>query len=260
MTRSAVHWALGRALRFAVGTCVVALVLATTLAGDAAERFATTAYLAAIFAALALAAARVLPAPAAENASESAAPLFPAFLAYAIGITFLVTVVAALVSLPGAETFALVAGAALICATILARSGALAAFNSALMRGGALIAASRYAAFIGVLALALAAIAGGEAAESIVRGAYRLMLLAGFFVAASLLAPTGAGDWGRTIWQSVTAFFDQGTLVAATVTVAAIVTTSVLPAPYSEPFAIAAYVAAACAAVGVGMECRRLRS
>lgn len=260
MTRSIVHWALGRALRFAVGTCVIALILATTLAGDGAERFATTAYLAAIFAALALAVQRAIPIP--DEAAEplaSAAP-FPTFLAYAVGIAVLLTVVSSLVSLPGAESFALVVAIALVVASALTRSGTLAEFHAALVRGGLLVAASRYAIAVGVLALLVATFAGDEASESIVKIAYRLFLLATLFVAASLVAQTSAGEWFRARWLRTIAFFDRGILVAASAAAAAMVAAGILPAPYSEPFAIAAYASAACAAVGVAMECRGLRS
>ncbi|HET6275275.1 MAG TPA: hypothetical protein VFE16_04970 [Candidatus Cybelea sp.] len=260
MTRSIVHWVLGRALRFAVGTCVVALILATTLAGDGAERFATTAYLAAIFAALALAVQRAIPITDEEGVSSAPAAPFPTFLAYAIGIAVLLTLVSSLVSLPGAESFALVVAVALVVASALARSGALAEFHAALVRGGLLVAASRYAIAIGLLALVIAAFAGGEASESIVRIAYRLVLLATLFVAASLVAQTSAGESARVLWLRTTAFFDRGILVAAVAAVAAMVVAGILPAPYSEPFAVAAYAAAACAAIGVAMECRRLRS
>lgn len=258
MTRSAAAWALRRAVRLAIGTCLVALILATTLSGDAAERFATTAYLAAIFTAIALIVQRFVPEPAAESRAAPAAP-FPAFLTYSVGIVVLVSVVAALVSLPGAEALTIALCLAAVGAAALARSGALAALNASLLRGGGLLGASRYAALVAVLAMLFAAVAGGDVAEILAQSAYRLMLFATVFIVASLLLPSSTGDSVRAIWLRVTALQDRGTLVAAAAAVGAMICASVVPAPFSEPFAVAAYAAALCAAVGVAIECRRLQ-
>lgn len=258
--RASLHWALGRALRFSIGTCVVALILATTLAGDEAERFATTAYLAAIFAAIALGVQRAF--PISDEANEHAANVapFPVFLAYAIGIVIVLAVLASLVSLPGVEAVAFVAGIALIGVTVLARSGAFAVLHTALVRGGPLVGISRYTLALSVLALAGAALIGGEASESLAKIAYRLAAIAAIFVAASLLAATPAGAAARAMVLRASDFLDRGTFVAPAVAAAAIVAASLLRAPFSEPFAVLAYAAAACAAFGLAMECRRLRS
>lgn len=258
MKRSAAAWALHRAVRFAIGTCIVALILATTLSGDAAERFATTAYLAAIFSAIVLIVQRFVPEPPAETRAASPAP-FPKFLAYSIGIVVIVSVVGALVSQPGAEALTIALCLAAVGAAVLARSGALAALNAALLRGGSLLGASRYAALAAVLAAFFAAFAGGDIAEILAQGAYRLMLCATVFIIASLLLPSSTGDSLRAIWLRVTALQDRGTLLAAAVAVGAMICAGVVPAPFAEPFAVAAYAAALCAAVGVAIECRRLQ-
>lgn len=268
LSRSVLAWALGRALRFAIGTCVVALLLATTLSGEAAERFATTAYLAAIFAALALALQRFLPRTGAEERSAASAA-FPAFLSYSIGVVIFLSIVATLASQPGAEVLALVVAFALVLVAVLVRCGTIAALNVTLTRGGRIVAASRYAVVAVVGALALAALLGGDAAESIVRFAFRLTIVATLLIAASLLAPTNAGAWlQKSYAQTVErldrfapAFvFERTASYAAIVAVAAMIQASLLPPPFAEPFAITAYVAAAAAAFGVAMECRRLRS
>jgi hypothetical protein len=258
LTRSAAAWALRRAVRLAIGTCIVALILATTLSGDAAERFATTAYLAVIFSAIALIVQRFVPEPAAESRTVPPAP-FPTFLTYSIGIVVLVSVVAALVSQPGAEALTIALCLAAVGAAVLARSGTLAALNAALLRGGGLLGASRYAAFLAVLAIPFAAFAGGDVAEILAQVVYRLMLFAAVCILASLLLPSSTGDSVRAIWLRVTALQDRGTLVAAAVAVGAMICASVVPAPFSEPFAVAAYAAALCAAAGVAIECRRLQ-
>ncbi len=253
------EWALRRAVRFSAGTCIVALILATVFSGAASERFATTAYLAAIFAAIVLIVQRLVPAPPAESVVAPAPP-FPAFLAYSIGIVVLLSVVASLVSRPGAEALTILLAICAVVAAVLARSGAFASLNATLLRGGMLVGATRYAALIAVLALCVAVVAGGNAAEALVGAVYQLMLLAALFIATSLLAPTSTGDWMRAVWLRVAALQDRGTVAAAAVAVAAMIFASLLPAPFSEPFAVAAYAAALCAAIGVAIECRRLRS
>jgi hypothetical protein len=261
-------WALTRALRFAIGTCVVALILATTLSGETAERFATTAYLAAIVAAVALAAGRFLPVASQESAAVPV-PVFPKFLAYSTGLAFFLSLAAALVSQPGAEALAIIACFALVFLAVLVRCGTMAAFNTRLVRGGFIEAAIRYAVLFGISALAIAGLVPSDAVDSLTKFAYRLMILATLLLCVSLIAPTRAGLWVqrssvRTVaWldQLADAFvFERTVSYAAIVAVAAIALASLLPAPFAEPFAIAAYTAAVCAAVGVAMECRRLRS
>ena len=165
LNRATFAWAVGRALHFAIGTCVVALILATTLSGAASERFATTAYLAAIFAAAALAVGRFLPKTEPE-VPAIAAPAFPAFLGNSVAVIIFVSIVAALVSAPAAEGFALAGSAALVVIAVLNRRGVLAAFNAALTRGGPVVAASRYAVLIAVCALAIGSLLGGSNAET----------------------------------------------------------------------------------------------
>lgn len=268
LSRDALAWALGRTLRYAVGTCVVALLLATTLSGEAAERFATTAYLTAIVAAVALALQRFLPRVAAQEQGPAAAP-FPAFLSYSISVVIFLTVVAALVSQPGAEALALIAALALVLVAVLVRCGTMTAFNAALTRGGLLVAASRYVVVTAVGSLGLAALLGGDAAESLITFAFRAIVLATSLIAVSLLAPTSVGLWlqkrcAQTVDKldriSHAFVFERTASYCAIAAVAALIAASVLPPPFAEPFAILAYAAAAAATFGVAMECRRSRS
>jgi hypothetical protein len=258
---------LGSGLRFAVGTCVVALLLATTLSGSAAERFATTAYLSAIVAAIALAAGRFLPPPD-VNESRSR-PVFPTFLGYSIGIVVALSVVAALVSRPGAELVALIIAMLLTFIAVLVRAGTVGAFSQALASGGTLSAARRYVVLAVAGLLAIAALAGSDVAEGVVVFAYRLAIVATVLFAASLLGPTHVGtsvERGRrrfVAWLDELAHalvFERMATYAAIAAIAAIIPASLLPAPFSEPFAATAWVAAAVAAFGVALECRRLRS
>jgi hypothetical protein len=266
LSRDALAWAVARGLRFAIGTCVIALVLATTLGGAAAERLASAAYLAAIFAAIMLIAARFLPPPE-ERKGQSAA--FPAFFSYSVSVALFLSVAAVLVSEPGAEAFAFVAALALVVIAVLARTGGLAAANAAIVQGGLLAAFRRYAVVVGTLALALVALLPADSTEGIAAFAYRITVFATLLLCGSLIAPTRLGRWVaascmkllQLVDQLARAFvFERAASYAAIVAVAVIVPASVLPQPFSEPFAVTAYAAALAAAVGVAMECRRLRS
>jgi hypothetical protein len=265
LSRSVLAWALGRALRLAVGTCVVALLLATTLSGLAAERLATTAYLAAIFAAFTLAMGRFIPFSPEER--RAVTPPFPAFLGYSFAIAIFVSVMAMLVSQAGAEALALLAAVGLIVTAVLVRSGALRTFNATLSRGGSLVAASRYAAVAIIAGLALAAVVGSD--DSLVTFAFRFMVLATILIAASLLARTQAGLWVQQRYSNAIeqldrlerAFvFERTAAYAAIAAVAAMIVAGIFSQAYGDAFGVVAYLAAATAALGVAMECRRLRS
>jgi hypothetical protein len=268
LNRGTVAWALGRALRLAVATCVVALLLATTLSGAAAERFATTAYLAAIFAAAALALGRFLPAPARVERRTPSSP-FPAFLGYTGLVVLFLSVAAGFVSQPGAEAVALAAGAALVVIAVLVRSGALREFNAALARGGVTVAGSRYAVAIALSAFAIGALVGAYNAEGIVTFGYRFAVIATLFVAATLLTPTSAGVFAKTTYvRTIDALdrlarnfvFERTASVAAIVTVAGFVAAAVIPWPFGEAFAVLGYVGAVATALSLILGCRRLRS
>jgi peptidoglycan/LPS O-acetylase OafA/YrhL len=124
LTKPAISWALRRAIRFAIATCVVALLLAAYLSGADAERFATTAYLAAFFAAVALGIEHFLVEADRPEQRSSSIPTFPTILGWAAGILVSVCVVAALVSNPFGAILAIVAGFALVLFAALARNGA----------------------------------------------------------------------------------------------------------------------------------------
>jgi hypothetical protein len=266
LSRSVVAWALGRALRLAIGTCVVGLLLATTLSGEAAERFATVAYLSAIFVAFTLALGRFFPAGAEQPRAPSAP--FPAFLGYSLAVVIFLSVTAELVSQPGAEILALFAAVVLIVTVVLVRCGTVAAFNATVARGGLLVAASRYAVVAIVAMFALAA-AFGRDAESLVALAFRLTVVATILIAISLFAPTKAGlllqkRYRETIEEldrlSRAFVFERTAIYAAILAVAAMIAASILPQAGAQAFGVVAYVAAAAAAFGLAMECRRLRS
>jgi hypothetical protein len=261
---SSVGWVLGHALRIAAATAVIALILATTLQGVAAERLATTAYLAAIFAAIALAIQRFLPA---EDPPPATQP-FPAFLTFFVTVALLIGLAAMLVSDPGAETILVAVCFGIVGLAVLIRSGNLAALNSVLIRGGRVEATARYAVAIGVFALVLAAMLPADLAGGAANIAYRLMILAGVFFAALLIAPTPAGLFLKQRFEQFRTWFDElaqalvfkrAASSAAVVAAALLVAASLLPHVYAEPLAVAAYLAAAVAVVCIAVECRRLR-
>lgn len=266
---ASVAWALERALRLAVGTCVVALILATTLVGTAAERLATTAYLAAIFAAAVLAGQRLLRADLRDDGKRVWAPAFPSFLAFFASVTICLSVLGALVSRPGAEVTVFVGAVALVAAGVVVHAGGIGSAHAVLVRGGALAAVTRYTVVIGIGTLVLIAFLPGYTAEPVAQFAYRLMVVATFLTAVRLIAPTRAGTWMQQSWANTMVMVDKASRAfvfertatyAAVVAVAAILCASSLPARNAEPFATIAYVAAAVAAFGVAMECRRLRA
>jgi hypothetical protein len=261
---SNVGWVLGHALRLAVATAVIALVLATTLQGVGAERLATTAYLAAIFAAIALVIQRFLPAGDPPPLTQP----FPALLTFFVTVALIIGLAAMLVSDPGAETILVTACLGIVGVAVLIRSGNLAALNSILVRGGRVEAAARYAVAIAVFALVLAAMLPSDLAGGAANIAYRLMILAALFFAALLIAPTPAGLFLKQRFGQFRARFDKlaQALVfertassAAVVAAAVLVAASLLPTAYAEPLAVAAYLAAAVAVVCIAVECRRLR-
>jgi uncharacterized membrane protein YtjA (UPF0391 family) len=261
---SNVAWVLGHAVRLAVATVVIALILATTLQGEGAERLATTAYLAAIFAGIALVIQRFL--PAAEPIPVTQA--FPAFFTFFVAVAFLISLAAMLVSDAGAETILIVACFGIVAVAVLIRSGTFAALNAVLVRGGRAEAAARYAVMFAIFALVLAALLPGDLAGGAANIAYRLMIFAALFLVALLIAPTPAGLFLKQRSEQLRTWFDKlaralvferAATSAAVIAVAVLLPASFLPNAYAEPLAVAAYLAAAVALVCIAVECRRLR-
>jgi hypothetical protein len=261
---SNVAWVLGHALRLAAGTAVIALIFATTLQGEGAERLATTAYLAALFAAIALVIQRFLP-PAQPLPVTNA---FPTFFAFVVTVVLLVSLAAMLVSDPGAETVLIAACFGIVALAVFRRNGGFVALNAVLLRGGRTEGAARYAIAIAIFALLLAALLPSDLAGSAAKIAYRLMILAALFLAALLIARTPAGLFLKQRFEQFQAQFDRlaRALVfertaskAAVVAAAVLIPASLLPTAYAEPLAVAAYLAAAVAMVCIAVECRRLR-
>ncbi len=262
LNASSLSWALGRALRYAIGTAVLALILATLFSGGDAERLATTAYLAAIFAALVLAIKRFLPASAAEDSPNVRGGVFPAALGFSLLVGVFVLVGSTLVSQPSSEVIAIVACLGLIGVAALVRSGTVAELNVKLARGGGVLTTIRYGVMVAILALGVGALLSSRDAESFARFAYLAMVVATLAVTASLIAPTSAGallrkwraDLANLLKSSASAWvFERTARYAIATAVIALVVATFLPRPYSERFASTAYLAVLFAALSVGI-------
>jgi len=262
---SACVWALGQALAYAIATAVAALLLATFFPGADAERFATTAYVATIVAALVLAIKWFLRAGS-ENAPERApGPIFPVIFTFAAGVGALLLLGAALVSQPGTEMLAAVACFGLIGFAALVRGGAVVALNAKLARGDRLFATTRYAAVAAAAALAASALFSSQGAAAFANLAYVATVAATLALAASLIAPTRAGAFIRRTYLAGSKLlqdpagswvFARTAEYAVATAVAGLILSSLLPPPYAERFAATAYLATLFATLGIGMSWR----
>jgi hypothetical protein len=234
------------------------------MSGIDAERFATVAYLAAIAAAIALVASRFLPAPV-DGMPRSQAPL-PAFLGYSAGVIAILSAIAALVSEPSAEAAALVACVGLVVFAVLVRCGVVAAFGSATLSGGALAALVRFSVFACLAAFAVAAIAGGNGDDRLAALAFQLMVVVGALLLIVMVGRTEAGMRVSAALNAAVTHLARELAFAKSVRntagcgVVSMLVASLLPHPYSEPFAVIAYAAFIAAAFGLIVECRRLQA
>jgi len=261
----ACDWALGRGLLYAIATAVVAIVIASFVSGADAERFATTAYLAALVVAL-LVAIRWFFRDVPENGvRREPGPPFPAALAFASSLGALLLIGAGFAAEPGSELIAIGACFGLIVVAALARGGAFAAVNAWLRRGDRLSAATRYAVAAAVVALAARALFSAHAGDGFAKLAYAAAVVAALAVAASLAAPTAAGAAVRRQAAGLAAalrgpesprVFAQTTQYAAATLTAGLILASLLPGAYAERFTTVAYVAMLFLALAVGMSWR----
>lgn len=265
LNRLAFAWALGGAARYAILTAVAALGLAIFLPDPGAERFATTAYLAAIFAAVALIFKRFSP-ETGYLPERRAVQSFPAALGFALALVILLTAGAGFVTDPQAEIALFVYCFAAVGIAAISRGGALVWIHGKLARGGALAAGMRYAAAAAAAALVLSALLPPGVAELFAMIAFGAALTAALLLTWSLAVSLPLGDAVRGSWRngsdtfahlSSDLVFARVINAAALVLIASIAMASLLHRPYAEPFATVAYLAAIFATVGIGMECRR---
>ncbi len=263
MIRGNARLLLGRATGYAVATCVVALVVSAMLSGADAERFAATAYIAATFAALAMAARWLLPVVEPAERPRGTQPPFPTAFKFAVGVASLVACGAALVSEPGAVGIAIAALFALVGVAALVRAGVIAAAVAELASGGRLAAARRYAAVVGLLALVAAALLAPQNGESYARVGYLLAVIGAVTVAASLILAsherlrTKVVDIAQLLMTPASAavFATTATYAAATAALALILA-ALLPGPDAERFATTGYIAVVFAAAALAAKWR----
>ncbi len=258
-------WALGRALAYATATTVAAIVIAALVSGADAERFATTAYIAALAAALILAVKWFFPEAPGSERSRAPGPAFPAAFTFASGVGALLMLGAAFASQPGSEVLAVAACFGLVAAAALARGGTFVAINAKLAQGDRPAVATRYAVVAAVVALAARALLSSSGGEGFVRLAYAAVVIATVAVAASLIAPTPAGAALRRGYARVAGalhapqsarIFARTTQYAVATAVAGLILASLVPETYAERFTTTAYLATLFAALGVGMTWR----
>jgi hypothetical protein len=244
-------WALTRALEYAVATAVVGLLLATLLPGADSERFASTGYVAAIVAAVVLAIKWFVPG-APGDVRTSRAPTFPAIFTFSLGVAALLIAGGALIDQPSAEVRAVVICFVLIGAAALVRGGALRAFHKQLAEGDRLTSAIRYAAVVGIAALALCALFAPNAADALPRFGYAALAFITLMLAAQLIAPTRLGAWAQRAWNESAYLlrtpvsvrvFARTLQYALGVAIAALILAGVTPEAYAERFATTAYLA-----------------
>ena len=261
---SACAWALGRALAYATATAIVAIVIASFFSGADAERFATTAYVAALVAALILALKWFVRDAPASGSRRAKGPIFPAVFTFTSGVGALLMLGAAFASEPGSEVLAVAACCGLVAAAALVRSGAIASANAKLLRGDRLSVATRYAVVAAVVALAARALLG-NAGEGVVRIAYTAVIVATVAIAASLIAPTPTGAALHRHYERISnalrapasaRIFARTAQYAVATAVAGLVLASVVPQAYAERFTTTAYLATLFAALGIAMTWR----
>lgn len=263
---AALAWALAGAVRFAVATAVVALVLSTFVQDTDAERFASTAYLALTFAAILLIAKWFVPAGRDERPESLRIPTLPVLLASLLGLAAVLAAGAGLVADPSAEVRTLAYCLAAVGVAAIGRSGAFPRLHATLARGDRLEATIRYATLFSVAALLLASQLPQQIGDVIAAFAYGGSLVSAVALASVLVAPTplgsrvrnAYGDGLRTIEElSSDLVFARMIDVSVVTMVASIAMASLLRPPYSEPFAMVAYASVLFAALGVAMESRR---
>ena len=238
---AALAWALAGAVRFAVATAVVALVLSTFVQDTDAERFASTAYLALTFAAILLIAKWFVPAGRDERPESLRIPTLPVLLASLLGLAAVLAAGAGLVADPSAEVRTLAYCLAAVGVAAIGRSGAFPRLHATLARGDRLEATIRYATLFSVAALLLASQLPQQIGDVIAAFAYGGSLVAAVALASVLVAPTplgsrvrnAYGDGLRTIEElSSDLVFARMIDVSVVTMVASIAMASLLRPPY----------------------------
>jgi hypothetical protein len=191
-------------MRGAIATTLVALTGAVLFVGIEGERFATTAYLAAIFAGLMLLGLCVVSSEARTLEPPQNTPSFPAALAFWLVVTGVLLAGVALADDPSGEAVLALVCLLLVALAALFPAGLFAPVHARLVEGGALAGATRYAVALALTAFVSSALfpiaTSGEgavvgfwclAAAGVMIFASRLQFVATAFAGRG----TGYGKW-----------------------------------------------------------------
>ncbi|MGC9992415.1 MAG: hypothetical protein ABSD52_08490 [Candidatus Cybelea sp.] len=253
---SSVVSALRRALRYTVGTATVALVGSNLLPETDAERLATTAYLAVIFAAVTLAVLHFVSGGATAEQKRPLAVTFPTALLSVVLVTIVLLVGAALAGQPGAEGFAFLVCAVFTALMALSGAGIFRALHVALVAGTRPAALTRYAVLVAIVALLLATVLPGEMRSTVVEGACWADVVAAICLSVSLIRRTGLGRFVMAGFRGgPTRFFERTIGYAAYACAGALLAAALFPQS-GDTLAFSAYVAIVIATVGVAVETR----
>jgi hypothetical protein len=253
---SSVVSALRRALRYTVGTAIVALIASSLLPEMDGERLATTAYLAVIFAVVTLTALHFFSGGAPAETKRPVVITFPTALLSVVLVTTVLLVGTTLAGQPGAEALLLVGCAALTAFLALSGAGLLRAGHVALAAGGALAAFTRYSVLTGIVAIVLANFLPVEMRDVAVEGACWAGAAAATFLSVSLLRRTGARKFVMAAFRGgPTETFGRMIGYAAGACAAALLAAAFLP-QNGDILAFSAYLAIVIATVGVAVELR----
>lgn len=267
LKREALAWALTGAIRYAIAIALLAIFLAVLTPDPGGERFATTAYLAAIFVAIVVG-TKWLVFRGAGDGLRRPAVTFPRVLGFTTGLLGLLAIVSALVAEPGAESALILYCLAAVALAAVGRAGAFAWIHAKLAGGDRALATIRYSAIVAALALLMNALLASAISEFLSTIAYAAALVGATTLGWRLAAPTALGALVKESWAESSAVVTQlssdlafARLINASVIAiaASILMASLLRRPFSEPFAIVAYLGGVFATVGVGMECWRRR-
>jgi hypothetical protein len=247
---------LRRALRYTVGTAIVALLGSNLLSDTDAERLATTAYLAVIFAVVALTALHFVSGGETAQTKRPLVVTFPTALQSVVLVAIVIFVGAALAGQPGAEAFAFLACAAFAAFMALSGGGLFRTLHVSLAAGGVPAALTRYGALAGIVALLLATVLPAEMRGVVVEGACWAVVTVAIALSASLVRRTSLGRFVMAAFKGgPTMTFERMIGYAACACAGALLAAALLP-QNGETLAFSAYVAIVIATVGVAVETR----
>jgi hypothetical protein len=253
---SSVVSALRRALRYTIGAATVALVGSNLFPETDAERLATTAYLAVIFAAVTLAALHFVSGGATAEQKRPLVVNFPTALLSVVLVSIVLLVGAALTGQPGAEAFAFLAFAALTALMALSGAGLFRTMHVALAAGSVPAALTRYGVLVAVVTLLLATVLPVEMRAVAVEAACWAVVVAAISLTVSLLRKTYFWRFVRAAFKGApTRIFERTTGYAAWASAGALLAAALWP-QNGDALAFSAYLAIVIATVGIAVETR----